>query len=524
MQISKELIKKKISELKTIRDILFYLDVIEKEINDRISELYRKTRMDEIGFFLEGETGWEYDFEYREFNPEYMLQPPLTKEQQKQFVEDYGNEIKEAEDLHNLDSFIKDQKKFYEKQLVKYSLMENGGKRIESESNGVLTNYDCYNFDFNEIKKYAEKLKFNEAILYLKYVLKEFDREKRENFYLFMSEDEIEYFKENIIITDPAKMYEPADFTMVGIGAKQSMAKENFEKNIKNEIQFLEDKKNMEAERLENLNIDDPREFDKIIEDYFEYGKECYLSTWKDRSQILAFEKKMIERYGSTVSGIVKNLYEYISKRTNPIEFIGCDYEEIIKNFDSDKIKNEINRIAGYISELEKLKFFTDDPDNSDKIPEDELENYNEWECYYIEKIKYKELAEWMEILRKNRPGVTDYKYGEFYPIEFNKITEVALNEIRNYKEKLEALILNVEIKTKNIDKNKKPLKTFGRGELQEALEPIAKEFNLIVGESAKSTKVRLITKKLIEQGWDANEPSVSEALRKLGYVKGRRR
>lgn len=79
MEVSKESIKKKIAEFKTIRETLFYLDVIEKEVKDRISELYLKTRMNDIGDFLGGENGWEYFFEYREFNPAFMLTPPINK-------------------------------------------------------------------------------------------------------------------------------------------------------------------------------------------------------------------------------------------------------------------------------------------------------------------------------------------------------------------------------------------------------------------------------------------------------------
>lgn len=43
-------------------------------------------------------------------------------------------------------------------------------KRIEDENEGMQTNFELYDFDFNEIKKYAEKLNLNEAILYLKYI------------------------------------------------------------------------------------------------------------------------------------------------------------------------------------------------------------------------------------------------------------------------------------------------------------------------------------------------------------------
>lgn len=515
MEISKENIKKKITELKTVRDILFYLDVIEKEVNDRISELYLKTRMNDIGFFLGGENGWEFDFEYREFNPEFMMTQPLTKEEQKRYLENYGKEIKEAEYLHNIDSFIKDQKKFYE-QLVKYSLMENGEKRIESEADGMLTNFDCYNFDFPKIKKYADNLNPNKATLYLKYVLKEFDREKRENFYLFMSEDEIEYFKENIIITDPAKLYEPADFTMMGIGAKQSMAKKNFEKNIKNEIEFINEKTKLFGDQ----NYDG-------IEKYASYAKECYLSTWKDeRVQLLSFEKIMVEKFGSEVEKYVVRLFKHCEKNIRPIELIGCNIEIFKKDKDSEKLQIEIDRIQEFIGEVEKLDMFTGDESGMKEIPEDELDKLYEWQCFYINKINNIELRRWIEYLRINRPGFYDQKNGESYKSEFNWVTEFALKEFNNYKDRLENLNYNIEPKNKlDVPKQEmKQLKQFGRGELQEALEPLAIEFKLNAGESAKSTKVRLITKRLIAQGWDANEPSVSEALRKMGFVKGRRK
>ena len=64
----------------------------------------------------------------------------------------------------------------------------------------------------------------------------------------------------------------------------------------------------------------------------------------------------------------------------------------------------------------------------------------------------------------------------------------------------------------------------FGRGELQAALEPLAKEYGLEIGKSVKSSIVRRITKRLIGEGKDAKVDSVAEALRKMGYVKGKRK
>lgn len=306
-----------------------------------------------------------------------------------------------------------------------------------------------FGFDFTKIKKYAGELQEDERILYLKNILKEFDREKRENFYLFMSKEEIKYFEENIIITDPAKLNNPFDLKMVGIGAKRDLAKKNFEININNEIKFLQDKNNVSLNEVNEIDINNPQEFEKKLDEYLEYGKECYLTTWKDEFQLLTFEKKMIERYGLKVKGYIVHLYKYIAKKTNPIEFIGCDYDQQRKNADKEKLKNEIIRIDGYLTEIEKLAYLTDDDNGVNNMPEDDLENFGEWQCYHIEKINDKTLAEWINILRINRPGVWDYKYGEHYQIDFKAVTEFALKEFKNYRDRLENLHFNFDGKTK---------------------------------------------------------------------------
>lgn len=83
------------------------------------------------------------------------------------------------------------------------------------------------------------------------------------------------------------------------------------------------------------------------------------------------------------------------------------------------------------------------------------------------------------------------------------------------------------EYKEKPADRGNEPenrLKNFQRGELQKELEPLAKEYELKVRESVPMKKVRAITKKLVNDGWDAKETSVAEALRKMGFVRGTRK
>lgn len=73
-------------------------------------------------------------------------------------------------------------------------------------------------------------------------------------------------------------------------------------------------------------------------------------------------------------------------------------------------------------------------------------------------------------------------------------------------------------------DEQTPKLKNFQRGELQKELELLVKEYGLQIRESAPMTKVRIITKKLINNGWDAKETSVAEALRKMGFVRSVRK
>ena len=67
-------------------------------------------------------------------------------------------------------------------------------------------------------------------------------------------------------------------------------------------------------------------------------------------------------------------------------------------------------------------------------------------------------------------------------------------------------------------------MRKFNRGELKIELKKYAEIYKLEIKKSVSSKKVRLITRKLIEEGWDAKETSVAEALRKMGYVEGKRK
>lgn len=417
MEVSKEIIKKKIKEFGSIKEVLFYLDVVEKEVNDRISELYLKTRMDEIGFFLADENGWQFDFEYREFNPEFMLTPPLTKEQQKQYLEDFGSEIKEAEHLHNIDYYIKDQKKFYEKQLVKYTLMENGEKKIETENGGIQINIDCYNFDFNKIKKYAENLDPNKATLYLKYVLKEFDREKRENYILYWTQDDIEYLSKNFIIDDLSKLEQPPNLEDLGRSARISLAKENFEKNVLNEITFIEEKIKMTRKdttsnkiisKLNKNNADENK-----FQEYLERGTKYYLKHKHTRLSFIEFYDEMKRYFGDDL-GLCEKVFYRIINDVPVIRIFGYDMEDVKRRIDRCGNEDELNKLI----EVEKRKT----EELLKAIHDYKLDYYVKWEKSYKQDVD----EDWLE-----QQGYTDEKDLPF-DMHYNGWLKYYLEDIQN--------------------------------------------------------------------------------------------
>ena len=67
-------------------------------------------------------------------------------------------------------------------------------------------------------------------------------------------------------------------------------------------------------------------------------------------------------------------------------------------------------------------------------------------------------------------------------------------------------------------------LRKFKRGDLQKALKKYIKQFHLKEGVTVESKKVALITRKLINAGWDAKIQNVAVTLRKMGYGEERKK
>ncbi len=118
------------------------------------------------------------------------------------------------------------------------------------------------------------------------------------------------------------------------------------------------------------------------------------------------------------------------------------------------------------------------------------------------------------------------YKYQRNLADKWKSLYEVYLKvkkELKKYKTISSFRLIN-EKDLIEFEKNISKLRSFEWGELQLALEPYIQEHKLEAREPVPSKKIRIITKKLVDEGWDAKETSVAEAFRKMGFVKGRRK
>jgi predicted metal-dependent hydrolase len=98
---------------------------------------------------------------------------------------------------------------------------------------------------------------------------------------------------------------------------------------------------------------------------------------------------------------------------------------------------------------------------------------------------------------------------------EYDEIEKMLL-DILGKKEELLGIERTIKVKKKITDK--KELKKFGRGELKKELEKVINEYKLQLGETVVSPKINLITRKLINEGWDAKESVIRSKFRNLGY------
>lgn len=402
-------------------------------------------------------------------------------------------EVKEYDDWNKiLDKKID----FYEK------LLEDEEKKKAKNNENT---FGLYNFEFDKIKELTEKLEQDEAILYLKYILKEFDREKRENFYLFMTDDEINYFKKNIIITDPNKIHEPPDAMLMGIGAGQKLAIENFEKNINNEIEFIKEKK-------KNVKTDESNTIKKVAnnndndryKECLEKGTQYFIGHKHKRLHFIYFYMEMKKYYGDDI-GLIEKVYYKIVTDNPVIKIFGYNYDEYKKKIEKCRNKAELNKIFDVEKNNieEQLKAINDyKPDyyikweqvNNRKIYEDDLEGLgytnkndsnnlkykNAWIRYFIEDVKNEKLR---EILFYGFSGEMDETEDITNKNSVKIFLENLESELKDYLDKIVQfyLINNANIENDRVDQKDKKKWTMTKSEfarfIQETYEKNKKEY-----------------------------------------------
>lgn len=469
LEYTKDAIRKKLQGIANIKDKLFYLDEIEAEVKDRIYEIYRTTRMDEVGDFLYAENEWEFVFEHREFNPEFMLTPPLDEKQQAQYLKDYADEIKEATHLNNIDSFIHGQKKFYEKQFVKYGMMggENGGIK-------KMYVYDCYGFDFYKIKNQLDTIdETDQKLNYLYYLKKELenlryifktsvikDLETKLNSngeFKFKNAIDLNNFISRIqrvlIIENSDELNallkplleqfqklttllpKEKDFTgdkkmptaVIGIEPKIfnemiELETRKFEiclMKVNNEINYLAEIKNSsKSKETEDSQSSDPKRFlDNNVkyEEYYAEGIKLFLMHKKWKLSLIEFYAKMEKTFGDDIE-LCRSVYYKISNEYPIIRIFGYDIEDVKRRMEICKNEDELNQLI----EIEKSK--TENLLNA--IQEFRPLYYEKWEKSNIQELD----DDWLE-----QKGYTKEKDSSTY-MHYNGWLNYYLEEIDNKK------------------------------------------------------------------------------------------
>ena len=345
---------------------------------------------------------------------------------------------------------FEDWRKVLDKKIEFYeNLLEDEERKKAKEYNIAFV---LYNFDFNKIKEFSENLEPVEAIMYLKYVLKEFDREKRENFFLFISEEDKNHFSKQIIIDDPSKLNDPPDLRMLGIGSKQKLNIENFEKNILNEIDYL---KNIKSSVINSFPKSRGAD---LIDEYYQRGKVFFINHKDHRLGVLQFYDEMKKYFGEDIT-ICHQVFYRIVNDVPVIRIFGFDIEDVKSRMDrcieSDNLdllieseKNKTEELLESINEYKPRYYYKWEKRYNANLDEDWLEekgytddkdtsfdlHYKGWLKYYLEEIQSEVL---LSILKWGFSG----RMGDFDNIEDKQSVKIFLdgieNELKTFKEEI---------------------------------------------------------------------------------------
>ena len=404
-------------------------------------------------------TEWLKYFEMRDKKSQYEN---LDKENLDP-LSDYSNRLRVTNakfEKSTLGLFILENLGLFEEKY--FSNKKSLGDKIQTSAGNHKDLTPTFNFNFPVIKSYADKLEITDAILYLKYILKEFDREKRENFYLFLTQDDIEYLSKNFIIDDISKLNQPATLEDVGRSARISLAKENFEKNILNEINFIEEKEKINKKYdggnkvINNISKRDDSESGN--QEYLEKGTKYYLEHKHTRITLLEFYSEMKKYFGDDIGRCEKVFYKIIND-IPVIRIFGYDINNVKNKMEKSENKEEITQLIEYengktetllnaINDFKTEYHLKWEKRYNNNLDDDWLEekgyvqendsafdkHYNGWLKYYLEATND-------DLLKKILSYGFGSRNGDFDNIEEKSSVKIFLDqiekELKNYKDEI---------------------------------------------------------------------------------------
>lgn len=507
-------------------------DIISKrdQINSKKREIY------EIEKKLWGTVGdgagliWRHDRLFDEYKKLMIDEDELFDELKNKSIGRYTDKLKqkikealkfnkiEVNDKEMLDIVqevlgkkIEDEDAWYKE----FPSEENDEENYEKEINELLKGryniidetdeYPLFNFDFERIKKYSSKLEPDKARMYLKYILKEFDREKRENNFLFWTQDDIEYLGKNFIINDLTKLEEPPSLEDLGRSARISLAKENFEKNILNEITFIEEKERIT--RKDDMRNNVGTSFKKnnsdenIFKEYLERGTKYYLEHKHTRLSLIDFYTEMKKYFGDDTALCEKVFYRIVND-VPVIRIFGFDIEvvkrrieiggnegelDLLIEVEKSKVEELLKAIHDY-----KLEYYMKwEKRYNQNLDDDWLEeqgytdkndlsfdlHYNGWLKFYLEDIKNVNL---IEMLKWGFSG----RMGEFDNIEEKNSVRIFLDDIeKEAKDFKDELVQAYVIISRNFkgSENSKEIKKDDRGDVSALSNELSSAHNIII-------------------------------------------
>lgn len=508
-----------------IAEIQYSVDNIEKEIwgilgksegifwkQARLVQEFKKHEIDETELYdeLNGENiKWQTDKLENKIEEKLKIYKIQVKEEE---MLDLKLEVLEKK-ISNEDAWYKE---FSNEDIDDENYDKEIDEVLKSRYNIVdeTEEFPLFNFEFERIKKYASKLEHDKERMYLKYILKEFDREKRENHFLFWTQEDKEYISKNVLIDDLTKLEQPPTLEDLGRSARISLAKENFEKNVLNEITFIEEKINRKEDISEKVvtNFNENNSDENIFQEYLERGTKYYSEHKHTRLSFIQFFTEMKKYFGDDV-GLCEKVFHRIVNDIPVIRIFGFDTADIKRRIESCRNEEELNQLIeverGKIEELlkaihdYKLEYYMKwERRHNQNLDDDWLEeqgytdkndlpfdlHYNGWLKYYLEDIKNENL---ISMLKFGFSG----RMGEFDNIEEKSAVKIFLDNIeKESKDFKDELVQTYVIISRNFkgSENSKEIKKDDRGDVSALSNELSSAHNIII---KQRNKIKILEK-----------------------------